>query len=937
MTAFLKRTVAAACAAASVSFVLPALTSPAYASPVTVTAAPGVPAVFAPAVVPAAVPAAAAAGYVSRPDLPRFHADTTTPGRPHDGALFTSFTGQSAGGNVPAMVVYDNTGEPLGIQSGGTGARPVRYAWGEGMAAFTAPNRWDIYDDWGHKAASIPVDSVAPHTGASIAVNVSGEIAVVSGTQEVTADLRPYGGPENGRVLVATVKSVAVRTGEVLWEWRSLTAGQESLPDQGPIPLSDSYRTASTRTFDYLGLSSVAYSRDGRYVYVSARGTSAVYQLDAATGQIVATLGGKHPTLTGPADMPTPNKPFSVAVHDDGAVYVGDVNPGTGTARGLVYKTGTDGSVRLLKSVAPDSAPQVTDTTKGAFQPVSYAVSFGGTYAGLLSAGNWSAEYDVNGQLVFTATTPQGASPTTRGMWPSSAWKTRPDVGALPSESGGTDVYASWNGTDVQAWRVSVGPDADHLRVVATTPRAGFETRIGASYTSSDVVTRVEALGRSGEVLGRTDRVALAQVAQAYAAAGGSEKLGAFVSRTESDGEVSVSYMHGTVTWRPATGAHAVAGVIWDYLARGNSLGAPVSDEYTPAGSTTPRQDFDRGTVYALPAGAVTMAGPWLTRYRELGGEQGPLGLPAADVSSVRVPGGDMYVQKFQNGAITGTYVNSTQELHGIWGDIYTKWNAAGGVTGPLGMPLMEENTTSDGGRYVHFSNYWSIFWSPATGAHTVDADVRTKWAELGWQGGFLGYPVTDSTASAGGRVVHFQRGTVAWSPATGAHEVHGGIRDVWMANGAERGGLGFPLADELGAADGVGRYNHFSGGASIFWSPATGAHIVQRGIRDKWAALGWQGGVLGYPTSDEQSTPAGTGRFNTFERGSIYWTSWGGTAAVRGGMLSTWASLGYENSRLGYPRSDEYRTDDGRQRQDFDGGWIFWDPRSQKTTVHYY
>ncbi|GAB16036.1 hypothetical protein ARGLB_105_00010, partial [Arthrobacter globiformis NBRC 12137] len=44
--------------------------------------------------------------------------------------------------------------------------------------------------------------------------------------------------------------------------------------------------------------------------------------------------------------------------------------------------------------------------------------------------------------------------------------------------------------------------------------------------------------------------------------------------------------------------------------------------------------------------------------------------------------------------------------------------------------------------------------------------------------------------------------------------------------------------------------YSHFSGsgGASIYWSPKTGAHEVHGAIRAKWAALGWEKGPLGYP-----------------------------------------------------------------------------------------
>ncbi len=35
---------------------------------------------------------------------------------------------------------------------------------------------------------------------------------------------------------------------------------------------------------------------------------------------------------------------------------------------------------------------------------------------------------------------------------------------------------------------------------------------------------------------------------------------------------------------------------------------------------------------------------------------------------------------------------------------------------------------------------------------------------------------------------------------------------------------------------------------------------------------MGWEGGRLGYPTSDELGSPDGVGRYSDFERGTIYW-----------------------------------------------------------------
>ena len=101
-----------------------------------------------------------------------------------------------------------------------------------------------------------------------------------------------------------------------------------------------------------------------------------------------------------------------------------------------------------------------------------------------------------------------------------------------------------------------------------------------------------------------------------------------------------------------------------------------------------------------------------------------------------------------------------------------------------------------------------------------------------------------------------------------------GAIRTKWAALGWETGPLGYPTTDRMASPDRVGRYNHFSGtgGASIFWSPKTGAHYVLGAIRAKWAALGWETGPLGYPTTDEHSVPVG--RESDFRSGRLVWTA---------------------------------------------------------------
>ncbi|MGH9222239.1 MAG: LGFP repeat-containing protein [Acidimicrobiales bacterium] len=155
---------------------------------------------------------------------------------------------------------------------------------------------------------------------------------------------------------------------------------------------------------------------------------------------------------------------------------------------------------------------------------------------------------------------------------------------------------------------------------------------------------------------------------------------------------------------------------------------------------------------------------------------------------------------------------------------------------------------------------------------------IDDKYAQLGGPGGWVGPPDDEGAGSAemalpnGGRVRDYRNASIYWHPRTGAHEVHGAIRVKWAQLGGNGGFLGYPMTDETGTPDGRGRFNHFEGG-SIYWTPETNAHEVHGDIRQRWSEMGWERSRLGYPTSDERDSNVPGGRFSRFQGGSIFWT----------------------------------------------------------------
>jgi hypothetical protein len=120
-------------------------------------------------------------------------------------------------------------------------------------------------------------------------------------------------------------------------------------------------------------------------------------------------------------------------------------------------------------------------------------------------------------------------------------------------------------------------------------------------------------------------------------------------------------------------------------------------------------------------------------------------------------------------------------------------------------------------------------------------------------------------------------KGYTAQADCTRAAVV-GKIAEKFDAIGGCGSVIGAPITEERGAPDGVGRYSVFERG-SIYWTPALGAHEVHGRIRDAWAAAGWETGSLGYPTSDEYAD--GDRRRSDFEHGSIVWTAAAGASII--------------------------------------------------------
>ena len=236
----------------------------------------------------------------------------------------------------------------------------------------------------------------------------------------------------------------------------------------------------------------------------------------------------------------------------------------------------------------------------------------------------------------------------------------------------------------------------------------------------------------------------------------------------------------------------------------------PVIYDYT---STMP---FDRITVtYTSPLDQRYYADTALRRL--LGWSTGP-----------ETDNGDIRYRTYEFGRL---YWSARTGVHEVHGAILTRYLVHGGHS-RFGPPWTDETTAPDGaGRYNHFAGTpatgpASIYWSPRTGANAIWGAINAHWTRLGREQGPMGYPVTDEsiTPDQVGRYNHFDRaGSIYWTPTTGAQEVYGAIRSRWAALGWERSYLGYPTSGEFTVYQ--GRRNNFRYGF-VTWNALTGATL---------------------------------------------------------------------------------------------------------------
>ncbi|GAA0236702.1 hypothetical protein GCM10009527_036560 [Actinomadura nitritigenes] len=314
--------------------------------------------------------------------------------------------------------------------------------------------------------------------------------ALLTAYPEVTADLRPIGGPRDGHVYGCRVQEVDIATGKVLLDWKAL---DHIAISETKMPMTKDTDGTKGRTFDPIHVNSV--QAHGDTLLISARDTCALYSIDRRTGAVRWRLGGARSDFAlGPRaafawqhdarrlDATT------ISVFDNHITNVGD-----GPSRGLVLTIDERARKATLLREYTDG------TTYGQYMGNVQMLPGGNALVGYGSTAT-VIEYGPDGTPVMQMTG-AGSYRAYRSPW-SARPAAAPAVAVAAVSGGRMRVHASWNGaTGVAAWRFLTDADAARLTAAATVRRTGFETA-----ATMPVAPRVvaEALAANGRVIGRS-------------------------------------------------------------------------------------------------------------------------------------------------------------------------------------------------------------------------------------------------------------------------------------------------------------------------------------------------------------------------------------------------------------------------------------------------
>jgi hypothetical protein len=320
------------------------------------------------------------------------------------------------------------------------------------------------------------------------------DTALLTAYDPVHCDLAAIGGPANAAVTDGVLQELDLKTGLVRREWHAL----DHVAVTATYAKLEAAKARTAFPFDFFHINSLQQLPGGQTL-VSARNTWTIYTLNAATGQVLRRIGGKHSTVKmGPGTRTAWQHDARMLADGEITVFDNGSEPkAQPQSRGIVERLDPATDTMTLLTQYTHS-PKVSSGTQGNVQTLPNGnVMIGWGVAPYID------EYSAGGKLLFGArvAAPSQSYRAFRELW-SAQPASRPALTVEESKSADARVaYASWNGaTQVTRWRLLAGRSRQQLAPVASAARSGFETAI--RVPGSAPWLQLQALGPNGNVLG---------------------------------------------------------------------------------------------------------------------------------------------------------------------------------------------------------------------------------------------------------------------------------------------------------------------------------------------------------------------------------------------------------------------------------------------------
>jgi hypothetical protein len=434
--------------------------------------------------------------FRSRPDLRPpvlsvLHADQVS-----DGYLFLS---PNSGPGQRGVVIYDDRGEVVYFHpttpATAMNFRVARYharqvlTWWEGKSGAGLGRGTHVIVDESYRQVARVRAGRGRQSDLHEFVITPRNTALVTSYEVRPADLSSVGGPAAGRVIGGVVQELALPSGRVLFEWRSLDH----------VPIEETHAAFMGHPLDYFHINSIDLLADGDLL-VSARNTWAAYKVSRASGRVIWRLGGRK------SDFAMGRGTVFAWQHDarhHGHDIVSIFDDGAGP------RVQPQSRVLVIKLDAAQK--RATLVRAYTHHPNRLVSQFMGN-AQVLPNGNvvvgWGnepyvTEFAPGGAILFDAKLPRGGQNyrAFRFGW-SGDPSGRPVLAAPGGRHRGT-VFVSWNGaTEVVAWQLRAGTAAGNLRAAGTTAKRSFETPLAVPHGMR--YAEAVAVDRHGRELGRS-------------------------------------------------------------------------------------------------------------------------------------------------------------------------------------------------------------------------------------------------------------------------------------------------------------------------------------------------------------------------------------------------------------------------------------------------